>query len=237
MAAIGNFGNGNDGTLSGFGYVAGSGWAGSNTAANPHALALDGVNDYVSCGDKDTFSFTSGASDLPFSVAAWVWFDPTATGLFPVCSKWTRLDPFDEEYSVTISSAGLVSLQCLCNGTDNRIRKTSDVSITKGVWVHVATTYSGSETVTGINIYINGLPVAATGITDGSYVGMVNRTAPLVVGSFLQGAPSRTVYAKGAINSLQIYPLELTPEQVAVNYAAGMVWPRNLGQNWLMFGI
>ena len=65
-------GHDNDGTLSGFGYVAGSGWSGDG-------LEFDGVNDYVDCGNKAIFDFT-GEFTLEFIMfhknlaSTWEWF-------------------------------------------------------------------------------------------------------------------------------------------------------------------
>ena len=40
-----------------------------------YSFEFDGIDDYVDCGDSDTFSFGNGITDSPFSISAWIKMD------------------------------------------------------------------------------------------------------------------------------------------------------------------
>lgn len=68
-------GNGNDGTLTNFAYTTASGWDGTGTADDPHALVHDGTDDYVLLPDL-------GGVGTGFTLEAWVFNVAAATGVY-----------------------------------------------------------------------------------------------------------------------------------------------------------
>ena len=45
---------------------------------NTYSLDFDGVDEYLDCGDSDTFSFGDGATDSAFSISCWVYYNGDA---------------------------------------------------------------------------------------------------------------------------------------------------------------
>jgi hypothetical protein len=88
------------GTLSGFAYTASSGWAGTNSPADPTCLVGDGVNDYVDFGDLAVCDFGTSA----FSLRAWLKLNalPSAGSTYWAASK----RDVDRGWSLGVTSAG-----------------------------------------------------------------------------------------------------------------------------------
>ena len=137
---------------------------------------------YLNILDNDDLSFTNGVNDLPFSVSFWANFD----GLNPGTGAWIwnkRGGGTDEEYqiyfylnefSVSLFSGG---------GNSSFIRAASSYAPPIGSWHHYAVTYDGSETFAGIKMYVDGVSQTLTDGSAGTYIGMINGTRDVYVGT------------------------------------------------------
>jgi hypothetical protein len=95
----------------------------------------------------------------------------------------------------------------------------STLTSLQGQWVHVAASYSGSESTTGLLLYLNGSAVAATGSTAGTYTGMSNTAADVTVGCiFRDGTPT---FANGLIDDFRIYNRALSAAEVMAIFSSG----------------
>jgi len=199
---------GNDGTQSG-----GVTWA---TTAKGTAASFDGVDDYFEASDTDDLSFTSGGSDSPFSVSAWVYLNSYDGQMF--IAKYKSLNPWRGEWNLG-SSGTKFYLQCVDGSPTIRVRRDTVDSLPLSQWVLVTGVYDGTATDSGIAIYINGAAASSTAFgQDGSYVSMDNTTAPLTIGSGLTsiGTPFET---DGLIQNVRIWNRAITSTEVATLYS------------------
>jgi hypothetical protein len=197
-------GNENHGTLTNFAGTTASGWAGSGTEANPYRLVFDGTDDYVSAP-----AIAFGAS--PFTVEAWI----IATGAgthHPIFGCWNGAYPVDTDpgYIVYLDT-GQLRIR-MCDGAGNL----GD----PGGWLlgcpdlrgagltHVLIVWDG----TYIRAYVAGFE---TGNVAWAY-GSGSPTANTLIGKSHWG------YYAGSLLALRAYPMALTPDHVAQNYAAGL---------------
>lgn len=151
-------GNGNTGTIFGATWVIGN---------FGQALSFDGTN-YVNFGNTPSLSITGNAVTLE----AWVY--PSNLARYEnIAAKFDY--PNDNGYMLIHTNTGLLQFYVGNNGAQS---VTSNVSLSSGVWQHVAAVYNGVD----LRIYINGVlscsPVAFSNnigaTTQAYYVGSAN---------------------------------------------------------------
>lgn len=137
------------------------------------ALQFNGTNEYFSLGTG--FNFTDGAgTDQPFSVTGWFFFpDATSRGLISKRAVWEfALNPSDQAV-VNIYTTGAIYIG----------RTTAALTSLQNRWVHLAMTYSGSETNAGVKIYVNGAQADTADSFAGAYTGMPSNTTTVTLGA------------------------------------------------------
>lgn len=171
------------------------------------AWDFDGVNDFITCGDADVFSFTDGAgNDEPFSLSGRFWVDSTGTGSQGWITKGS-LTNTSIEYRLYISGDKITFILYDTTIGNIWIGRTGATLPSLGYedqWIHVMATYDGSETTGGITIYVNGEQYDTTDTTSGSYTGMSNTSEPLRISS-LNGSAN---YFNGKIAEVMVLDKE-----------------------------
>ena len=99
----------------------------------------------------------------------------------------------------------------------NRIYLTSNSAIPSNEWVHLAWTYDGSSSYSGMSVYINGSPFATSVVNDSLTLTTVN-TGQLNI-SGRDGSSHREV--NGELSSFSIFDTELTSNEVNSIYNNG----------------
>jgi hypothetical protein len=190
-AAADASGNGHAGTL-----VNGGSWVAGRSG---NALALDGVNDYVSL-PQDV------VADLAdFTIAAWVYWDASR--------NWARVFDFGSgtgHYMMLTprTSGGVVRFGITTDYGIGEQGIVGNAALPTGQWVHVAVTLSGR---TG-TLYVNGSPV-------GTNAAMWH--SPFRLGATGQNWIGRSQYASdpyfnGKIDDFRIYQGALSAAELAV---------------------
>lgn len=187
---------------------------GAAVSAGTRYISLDGVNDYFSVADAPEFSFTSGGGvDLPFSFSAWVYL-AAHTAIQYLCIK-------GPEYQITLGHSGATNkgLTILLYKSDYSAyigrRQGANTGIPTGAWFHVAATYSGSKTTSGILLFVGGLNVAGTALTSGVYPGVSNTAANVDFG-WIGVTQDASRFA-----DIRLYNRALAAEEIAQIYNAG----------------
>lgn len=199
--------NGNTGTLTN-----GPTWT---TGQIGNAVQFDNSNDSIQVADAANLSFTNGSgADLPYSVSAWVYMnDITETA--GIVGKWIQASSRMEW--VLRSAGSIISFQNYhSNSTSNVIGRTAPISTGshQGRWIQVTGTYDGSESSSGMAIYINGVRADTADSGAGTYTGMSNTTAPVEIGAYNSG----TNILNGSIDEVRIYNRALSADEVANLY-------------------
>jgi len=171
-----------------------------------------GTNEYVSIAYADSLSFGNGSSDSPFSITAWIKPDASTSG-FRIVSK---SDASNAEYVFATDGAGDLRVW-ICDSTfSNYIGKKSTGGLTADTWEHVAMTYSGSGSVSGIKLYIKGSAVSLINTSTGSYTAMGNHSMAVDIGRLvLSGGTS---YTDGHMDDVAIIGKELSAGEVSSIY-------------------
>ncbi len=175
-----------DATLTNFSGCTNNGWDGDGSSTDQYRLKfLDSANDYVSIPDDNLFSFTDGAgTDQAFSVEAWVWIGDMASNR----TIFAKQDGSNSEWWLYVVSNGRTRAGLSNNGGSfsNRIGVITDpgVGVTEDAWNHIIMTYDGSETYSGISLYINGSAFILSDDSQGTYNGMANTTSPVTLGTW-----------------------------------------------------
>jgi hypothetical protein len=179
--------------------------------ASTNSFEFDGNTDYIEIADADNLSFGNGTTDSPFSISAWV--NMTDATNFRIVNK------YDSNFEYLFSTGGADTIVFLLydNSTGGRIGRLYSTALTsfQGSWIHLAATYSGNGSSTGLKIYLNGSRVDNTDNNSGSYTAMENTTAPLEIGKVT------TTRANGLIDEVSIFNFALTDEGVSVGQTAG----------------
>lgn len=175
------------------------------------SLSFDGVDEYVEVADADNLSFGNGTTDSPFSISAWV--NMTDATRFRIVSKYDS----NLEYLFSTGGSDTIVFNCYDNSTVGKIGRLYSTALTsfQGTWIHLAATYSGNGSSTGLKIYLNGSRVDDTDNNSGSYTAMENTTTPLEIGKLT------TTYANGLIDEVAIFNSELSVSDITAIYNNG----------------
>lgn len=178
---------------------------GAPTISN--GASLNGSS-YINYPSKNQFS--DGSSDKPFTVVAEITMNDATN--FIIAGRY--FDTSSREWVFGVGGGDQLYLICYDESTEGYIARRYSETLTaqEGTRIHVVATYSGSQSHTGIKLYLNGGQVDNTNISSGSYNGM-----ELLTGGFQVGY-GNGLYADGVIHRLDTYNGEWTAEEVLDDY-------------------
>ncbi len=190
-----------------------TGTGGTPSFDNTKSILLGGIDDYVDIADNSNLSFGNGSTDSPFSISAWV--KMTDATRFRIVSKSGATNL---EYLFSTGGSDTLVFNLYDNSTGSRIGRLYSTALTsfQGSWIHLAATYSGNGSSTGLKIYLNGSRVDNTDSNSGSYTAMENTTQPLYIGKFT------TTYANGNVDETAVFNSELSQSDVTTIYNGGV---------------
>lgn len=174
------------------------------------ALNMSGT-DLVTVSDSDDFSFVTGTVDEEFSLSAWVFVTDTSVSQV-IISKSTSATV--GEWLLRIVSDETVQLN-LTDSDGDRILVGSTVLSTG--WHHIAATYDGSESETGLNLYIDGVLDSAVQSESGTYTNMTAGALDVKVGSF---SDDSSIF-QDKLDDMRVYDKELSQAEVTLIYNGG----------------
>lgn len=138
----------------------------------PNLTTAAAVADIWNVSDNDDFSFTDGAGNDTACTMLFLAY-PDIGSLYAQIAKYNATGN-NGEYIIFTNTGPLVTrfytLDC-----NNYIQQSTDANLPTG-WSCFGFTYDGSESEDGIISYVNGVAVAQTGSTVGTYTGMGNGT-------------------------------------------------------------
>ncbi len=180
------------------------------------ALKFDGIDQYVSLGDRYDFDRTDA-----FSVDAWVRRNVGGAASQAVASRMEFTTPELSGWMVRFQGDKLDFILRNDHTTDNyiHVRTTSTFpAMAPAEWMHVAVTYSGNSSATGVEIYIDGVNQTLEVVTAHDTVtGNWTTDADANIASRDNGNQPFL----GRIDEVQIFDIELDGGWVADIVAAG----------------
>lgn len=200
-------GNGNNGT------VTGATLSSDRFGNASSTYSFDGTNDYILINDKDMLSLTSHI----FTFSFWIYTSPGPNVPMGIISK-RRFDSYDAanwEYTFVIDIEP-IAYRSWFGGLSGRCgvwANGSDITFSKGEWIHYSITADGSK----IKEYKNGVL-----FSEGSKIPDCpsgNGAGPLVFG--LGGGWAQMAYFNGKIDDIRIYNRFLTDDEIQRLYHEG----------------
>lgn len=173
---------------------------------------FDGSTNYSTFPDADDLSFGDASTDEAFSVVMLV----NCTNTANTRTLFGKFTTGQREYRAYYSSADLLVMETYDQSASATERLTSNAAAVQDSWSLVVFTYDGSEDSDGMKIYVNGLPVAATAVSDsgGTYTAMENGTSVLGIGAStnsastpFQGEIAAFTLSAGALTTDQVWQL------------------------------
>lgn len=181
----------------------------TNAGILGNSATFNGTSSLISIADNDNFSFSS----LPFSINVWVY--PVGNSGYLISKRNSSFIEFQSTYNI---SSGTILLQLFSGGvTSNLISATATSSaLTANAWNLVTFTHTGSNMNGDIKIYLNGVLCTATYANTGTYTGISNTSAGLVLGRI---GNSSSGYFNGRMDKLRIWKgRELTQTEITNIY-------------------
>ena len=190
--------------------------------------SFDGVNDYIDMGDVLDSVFAGTGKQ--FTVAAWVKTTAFDNGIF--LGKYVTTGN-QRQMFFRVTDTG--ELACLLYSTGNTTplygRRTDTNTLTTGAWHHVAITYDQTATGDYLRMWIDGTEDASLVdyFSSGSFTSIYDSTAPLQIGSVLNGTSAQW---GGNLADIRIYDTDI-PDSAIVGLSNGTDYQTNLVGWWL----
>lgn len=183
--------------------------AGLPSITNTYSVNLDGSNDYINCGGASDFSFTDGSgNDSAFSISAWVKFDNRTRAR--VISK----DVSTSSREFLFGTDGTSKANILLGTGSVNLNIVNNTTLNTTDWFHLVATYDGSETSSGLLMYVNADASSLRDDSAGSYQGMSSTSGNLEIGRFANGHS----FFNGLIDEVAVFDYELTSSEVSDIY-------------------
>jgi hypothetical protein len=175
---------------------------------NNGSWVFDGLDDYIEISDNEIFELERTDS---FSLSGWINVNSySLTTTEHILSKYSN-PPARGYYFAIINGKISFSLQSFGGGDGLGVNTVNTINLQQ--WYYITTTYDGSSSASGVNIYINGVN-EATSIAFNTLTGSILNPTSLKIGGLV--TPSR--YFDGKISVAKIYNRELSPTEIKENY-------------------
>jgi len=173
---------------------------------------------YVTVPDNDALSFGDGADDSAFSISAWVYYVHDGT-------QQVIMSKFDDatwEWVLLCEPNGHLFFGIYDYSALAYFKLYYDTKLSDG-WHHIVTTYDATESLDGMNLYVDNVSVrdeAYDTRTVGTYVAMENHTSDVHISAIEVGSvPQR--FWKDKLDNITIFDIELSSSQVSTLYNSG----------------
>ena len=175
--------------------------------------SFDGVDDYIDLGDSDDFSFGDGSNDSAFSISAWVKLDSVTGTNKSLVGKYTSAGVNDEYLLFYNVNNGEFRFSLYDSSAFAFIRIRSSLTIAADTWYHICVTYDGSQTKTGLKMYVDGSLQTGVNDSNNAYVAMENGISPLTLGAY-----NTSNYLEGNLADFRFYDTDLTATDISDIY-------------------
>lgn len=179
------------------------------------ALKFDGVDDYVNVGDPANGSLDFDVTN-PFSISAWVNRSQKGSTVGIVYKRTSVSSGYD--LSINGPNDNLI-LNIGDNFSINFRMSNEAASAVPNIdqWYHVVTTYDGSGSSSGINMYVDGVKQSQTNSFDNLGGGSTLSADPFTIGARESGTSRQF---NGRIDEVRVYNRVLSDSEVHQLYRA-----------------
>lgn len=198
----------------------------ANSTATSQVDHINSVNDNGFAASRSDHSFTDGVNDVPFTVSLWIKFDTTAGTQYIANKGVISSGNYEWELAaVTVLGVDYIRFRLYSQGSSgDYLQIGKSIAATAGEWHHFVITYDGSETVSGLSMYVDGIDASPTPVAIGSYNAMMNTGFPLALGSAFSNTNlvnMSTSDFRGKIHSFAIWKdRQLSSSEISALYNA-----------------
>gem|GEM_PF-1400120 len=188
----------------------GQGARGALVTDTDTAASFDGVNDTIEVPSSPDVNF-----DRTSAFSLETWFKTTTTAIGMLVAKMNNAAPF-RGYDLW-SWNGSVVFQLISDyGAGNYLEAYGGTALSDGNWHHVVVTHTGSGTLAGVTMYIDGTAVALT-VNKDTLTGTTLSSTALELGSRSPAAYDLS----GSLDEVAVYPVALSAARAQAHYASG----------------
>ncbi len=182
------------------------------------AITFPAGYDEVYLSDMGLFEMTE-----PFSVGAWIYLtedDREKTQV--IVGNAGEKNNFWRGWDFYLDTLNRVSTRLIHSLPHNYLHQRSQNAVPLNTWTHVAFTYDGSGKAAGVELFMNGLPIASEVAFDNLYKNIhpvkvgnheLNNT-PLRVGKSYRNYTGESGFFKGKLDELMIFDRQITPLEI-----------------------
>ena len=195
-----------------------TGTAATPSFTNTKSIALDGVDDFVTMGNVLNTSNT-GADELSISV----WYKTTANVIQFVVAKSANQSPFNGFNLQFFGKELRFFIGSFVGNAYSSVKSNSINSLIDGNWHHVAVTYDGSRSTSGIKIYLDATQITLNIIRNVAPDGVSDYSSfqDFMIGA--RGNASNSGFPfTGSIDEVAVFSSELSASDVTAIYNSGV---------------
>lgn len=176
--------------------------------ANAEAMSFNGVNQYIDVGTTLNSMLEIGDS---FSISAWVNFGNTSTDRTVISNFTSSIK------GIQLRVLNNESIRIIIAESSSKYLFVDSTSLATNTWHHIAATYDGSNTIGGLNLYINSSLDNNTN-SAGATITTITSTDSLKIGAYTSGH-----YFDGKIDEVALFNTVLSGPKIQQIYDATAV--------------
>tara|TARA_R100000734_G_C3318180_1_gene112070 strand:+ start:759 stop:3116 length:2358 start_codon:yes stop_codon:yes gene_type:complete len=183
------------------------------------ALSFDG-GDYVDCTNSSTLNFERTDS---FSASVWANFKVNGSAL-QLLGKQLNSSPYTG-WAIQQITNYAIRVILINSGNNKLMGQTAQYAVSTTGWYHIAFTYDGSSSFSGIKLYINSSPTPISSYGQSNITATMQSSANFSIGA-RNVSPDAGVYFNGELSNASVWSSTLTPQEIKQLYNQGK--PGNL---------
>ncbi len=195
------------------------------------SATFNGSSSYVHISNETNFDFER---TQPRTLAAWIKITNDAD-YKPIIAKQLNNVPGSafRGYSLTVGPTETLYFDIISDyGTLNLLTRASVSPMPVGTWIHVAATYDGSSSASGVKLYLNGSEISGNNSSD-NLTGTALNDVPIAIG----GRSLDLSLFNGSIDEAGVWDRTLSPSEIAQLYLTSPNNYTDLASNTLMNSI
>jgi len=211
-----NWGKGKNNATNDWGAIYGSSASGDTALevstpsySNTKSIEFDGADDHITMGNVLDFSKTDS-----FSFSCWIKRDALGSEQV-ILGKIDNASPYKGYELCLLSSNTYRVMFRNSNPAYQRFIRNSSSTIADTNWHHIAFTYDGSGSVSGVNLYLDGS--LDNGSTTGTLNSDMTNSFPFCISSRNQA----TAFFSGNIDEVGVFNSELSASDITAIYNSG----------------
>ena len=177
-----------------------------------YTTLFNGTSDYIDLGDSDDFSFGNGTVDEAFSICALVNVDHDSNFKCIITRNSIVVGDVQKEWQLSLNASNQLRLLTYDNSSGAYIGAASTSALSEGYHFVVAT-FDASGAL-GFKLYVDGVEIADTPLSYGSYTAMENLDVEAIIGGDIISTGAVGNFFNSYISFVALEKSEMTASEV-----------------------